>query len=245
MGVNLAFTRLEDIWAEIERVSPLHHGIPYEVFAGLRSRDGVVVPADPAVISHPEAVRPLDPMAEPGIASAELHKIAPSALLVTSVDMLPESDSHDPSAHVSYPAPPESGATGEGIPAMPAPLGPPPVPAPVAGDAPGDGLLLVSRRTMWDGGTQVQATAPVAGLAPAATVRVHPAALAELGVAEGEKVVVRSHRGVLTLSAVGDSRLPSGTAVIPWNLPGGRAGDLIDSTSPVTRVTIDAQGGDD
>ena len=245
MGVNLAFTRLEDIWAEIERVSPLHHGIPYEVLSGLRARDGVVVPADPAVMAEPPLPRPLDPMADPGIASAELHKIAPSALLVTSVDMRPESDSIDPVERVSYPEPPESGAEGEGVPLRPSFLGLPPVPAPPSGPAAGEGIRLVSRRTMWDGGTQVQAAEALAGLAPEAVVKLHPSALADLGVADGEKVVVRSARGVLTLPAVADAGLPAGTASIPWNLPGGRAGDLIDGAASVTTVTISATGGED
>ncbi|HMC40046.1 MAG TPA: molybdopterin-dependent oxidoreductase, partial [Acidimicrobiales bacterium] len=245
MGVNLAFTRLEDIWAEIERVSPLHHGIPYEVFAGVRSRDGLVVPATAAEMSEPALPKPLDPMADPGIASAELHKIAPSALLVTSVDMRPEAGSDDRAEGVAYPAPPESGAAGEDVPAMPPSLGLPPVPAPRAEPGPSDGLRLVTRRTMWDGGTQVQAIDALAGLAPEPAVRLHPATLAEVGAAEGEKVVVRSARGRLTLPAVTDAALPVGTVSLPWNLPGGRAGDLIDSTAMVTTVTVEASGGDD
>jgi predicted molibdopterin-dependent oxidoreductase YjgC len=244
MGTNMAFTRLEDIWEEIERVSPLHHGLPYEVLSGLRARDGVVVPPDSAVLSAPVPPRPLDPMADPGIASAELHKIAPSALLVTSVDMLPEYGSSAPTDRVAYPAPPESGAEGEGIPSVPNRLGLPPVPAPATTPA-GDGLRLVSRRTMWDGGTQVQASDYLAALAPESTIRLNPAVLAELGAADGEKVVVRSNRGTLTLPAAADPTLPAGSAVIPWNLPGGRAGDLIDCSAVVTTVTVEASGGDD
>ena len=250
MGFNLAFTRLEDIWAEIERVSPLHHGIAYDVLSGLRARDGVIAPADAAEVHTPPLPRPLDPMADPGIASAELHKIAPSALLVTSVDMAPESDSFDPSDQLEYPAPPESGATGEGVPGVPPFIGPPSAAAPSAAAASAaapapDGLRLVSRRTMWDGGTVVQSIASTAGLAPDATLRVNPAALAELGTAEGEKVVVRSSRGVLTLPATADPTLRAGTVMLSWNLPGGRAGDLIDSTAAATTVTLEASGGDD
>jgi NADH-quinone oxidoreductase subunit G len=244
MGVNMAFTKLEDIWAEIERVSPLHHDVPYEVFAGVRARDGVVVPADPAELAAPARPRPLDPMADPGIASAELHKIAPSALLMTTVEMAPETDSFDPSEHVAYPRPPESGASGEGVPPVPPQLGLPPVPTPDGATPPGDGILLVSRRTMWDGGTQVQATDAVAGLAPEAAVRLNPGVLAEMGAADGEKVVLRSRRGTITLPAVADPFLPAGTAFLPWNLPGGRAGDLIDSSAVVTAVTVESSGGE-
>jgi hypothetical protein len=76
-------------------------------------------------------------------------------------------------------------------------------------------------------------------------VRVNPAVLAELGAAEGEKVVLRSARGKLRLPASADSRLPADTAVLAWNLPGARAGDLIDSGAVVTTVTVEASGGDD
>jgi NADH-quinone oxidoreductase subunit G len=244
LGVNLAFTKLEDIWEEIERVSPLHHGIPYEVLAGLRARDGVVVPADPDTLERPPLPRPLDPMADPGIASAELHKVAPSALLVTAVDMQPETGSVDPVGHVSYPEPPRSGASGTDGPESPPALGLPPVPAPTAQPAT-EGLRLVSRRTMWDGGTLIAGHDALSGLAADAVVRVNPAVLAELGAAEGEKVVVRSGRGSITLPASGDPRLPAGTVVVPWNLPGGRVGDLIDATMAVTTVTIESSGGDD
>jgi NADH-quinone oxidoreductase subunit G len=245
MGFNLAFSRLEDIWDEIERVSPLHHGIPYELLSGRRARDGVVAPVEGTEAHTPPLPRPLDPMADPGIASAELHKIAPSALLMTSVDMAPEPGSFDPSDQLDYPAPPESGATGEGVPAVPPFLG---VPAagPIASEANApQGLRLVSRRTMWDGGTVVQSMRSVAGLAPDAVIRLNPAALAELGAAEGEQIVVRSTRGVITLPATADPTLPAGTILLPWNLPGGRAGDLIDSTAAVATVTLEASGGDD
>ena len=259
LGTNLAFTRLEDIWAEIERVSPLHRDLPYHVLNGLRARDGVVVPVDAATVGRSPAVRPLDPMADPGIASAELHRIAPSALLMTSVDMEPGADSRDLSERVDYPAPPgrdgtptdrdstvpETGADGEErvVPDRPGFLGLPPVPPPASAPA-GEGLRLVTRRTMWDGGTQVQASSFLAGLVPEPTVRVNPAVLAELGVAHGEKVALRSARGTLRLAATADPAVPAGTAVLPWNLPGGRAGDLIDSTTVVTAVTLDVAADD-
>jgi NADH-quinone oxidoreductase subunit G len=244
LGVNLAFTSLEDIWAEIERVSPLHHGIAYETLSGLRARDGVVPPVRERSLEEASAPRPLDPMADPGIAHAEQHRVAPSALLVNEVDMVPEAGSHDPNVHVDYPQPPASGAEGEDVPAVPAFLGLPPAPAPGAPPV-GDGLRLVSRRMMWDGGTLVRAHDDLAQLAPEATVRLNPSVLAELGVADGEEVLVRSNRGSLTVPAIADVHLPRGTALIPWNLPGGRAGDLIDSAASVTTVTIEARGGDD
>jgi formylmethanofuran dehydrogenase subunit D len=69
--------------------------------------------------------------------------------------------------------------------------------------------------------------------------------LADLGAAEGEKVVLRSGRGAITVPATADPGVPAGSAVLPWNLPGGRAGDLIDSGAVVTVVTVEPAGGDD
>jgi hypothetical protein len=51
----------------------------------------------------------------------------------------------------------------------------------------------------------------------------------------------------LTLPAVGDPAIPAGTAVLPWNLPGAHASDLIDVSSPVTEVQLSStaiEGGE-
>jgi NADH-quinone oxidoreductase subunit G len=71
LGTDFGWDDLGDIWAEIEAVSPLHRGVDYALLNSRAARDGVVVPHDP---SQP-TVRPrrLDPMADPGIATAELN----------------------------------------------------------------------------------------------------------------------------------------------------------------------------
>ena len=110
-----------------------------------------------------------------------------------------------------------------------------------------DALRLVTRRTLWDAGTQVQAVPALAGLHPAPRLLVHPSVLAALGAAEGEPVRVDSNRGSLELPGVGDDGLPAGTAFLAWNLPGAPAGELIDSSAPFTEVVVAlaaAEGGD-
>jgi anaerobic selenocysteine-containing dehydrogenase len=102
----------------------------------------------------------------------------------------------------------------------------------------------VTRRTLWDGGTQVQAVSALAGLHPPARLTVHPSVLAEIGAADGEAVRVSSARGLLVLPAHGDRALPARSALLSWNLPGGRAGDLIDAGAPFTEITIAPEGGD-
>jgi NADH-quinone oxidoreductase subunit G len=264
LGVDLGFVQLEDIWAEVTRVSPLHRGAGYDLISGQQARDGVVVPITPGA----EAVRrphPLDPMADPGIASAELHKVAPSALLMSSIAMVPELDGpgvataqaadapteftgqeeereagrpRDEGPSVE-PEPSDRGGETSGPP-VPSPVGLPSVPPPV-GDSRRDeaAIRLVSRRTMWDGGTQVQSTPALAALYPAPAVRVHPSVLAGLGAADGETVQLTSARGSLRVRAVGDGHLPAGSAFLPWNLPGARAAELVDSSSSVTEMRIE------
>jgi anaerobic selenocysteine-containing dehydrogenase len=270
LGLDLGFAQLEEIWAEVTRVSPLHRGATYELISGQRARDGVVVPVG-AGTQPLRSPRPLDPMADPGIASAELHKVAPSALLLSSVAMVPELDgpgvataqAADGDADVTGAAVPageeeKAGAGGGesdqpdvgaesfessdegGSPPVPSPVGLPSVPPPTDGGTRDESAIrLVSRRTMWDGGTQVQSTPALAALHPAPAVAVHPSVLAGLGAADGETVRVTSAKGSLLVKSVGDAGLPAGTALLPWNLPGARAAELVDSSRGVTEVRIE------
>ena len=143
MGVDLGFSTLEDVWAEVTSLSPLHQGIGGEVLAGLSAHDGVVVPLVSGAAERTRP-RPLDPMADPGIASAEMHTVAPTALGSTRQEVRqPEVPGLDGEL------PPLMGL-------MPASGGGPLVPEPADAPQPGDRapLRLVARRTMWDGGTQ-------------------------------------------------------------------------------------------
>jgi NADH-quinone oxidoreductase subunit G len=249
LGVDLGFTRLEDIWDEVVTVSPVHAGAGYELISEQRARDGVPVPLDRDG-EGARNPRPLDPMADPGIASAELHKLSPTALLVSAVAMVPEPNGAGAAGngHSRQEEPPAERAADDAPPPMPAVLGLPAVPPPAGTPAGGNRegyLRLVSRRSMWDGGTQVQSVPALASLHPDPVVRVHPGVLAGIGAANGEPVSVRSGHGALILPAVGDAGLPSGTAVLPWNLPGAHASDLIDASASVTEVLVESSAIED
>ncbi|MDP9073982.1 MAG: NADH-quinone oxidoreductase subunit NuoG, partial [Actinomycetota bacterium] len=75
MGRDLGFDNLPGIWAEIERVSPVHRGVTNELLSGRTGKDGVVVPLGGAS-GGPVEPEPLDPMAEPGIIAAETHWVS-------------------------------------------------------------------------------------------------------------------------------------------------------------------------
>ncbi|HET6874328.1 MAG TPA: molybdopterin-dependent oxidoreductase, partial [Acidimicrobiales bacterium] len=264
MGVDLGFSSQDDIWAEVTRLSPLHAGAGYDLISEQQSRDGVVVPVGTEHRAGRRAPRPLDPMADPGIASAELHSIAPTSMLLkasASVAMEPEADgevrpvSVSPAGGVTTSAlAAQADAEGDDVPERPAVMGPPataaqaggssasgaPQPAGGGGGGASEALRLVTRRTLWDGGTLVRSVPALAGLYPEACLKVHPSALARIGTADGETVVVKSALGKVTVAASGDPTLPSGTAFLAWNLPGVPVGELIDAGAATTYVEVEA-----
>ena len=253
MGVDLGFTSQDDIWAEVTRLSAVHAGADYGLVSEQQARDGVVVPVGTEDRSQPRAPRPLDPMADPGIASAELHSIAPTSMLLkasASVAMEPETEESVRPVTVSAAGglPITAGSEGEGgeePPAQPAVMGLPDVPLPSrAGEGEPGGttgqLRLVTRPTLWDHGTLVQSVPALEGLHPDPRAKVHPSVLADLGTADGEHVVVRSARGKLAVPASGDPTLPQGTVFVPWGLPGVPVGDLIESGAAATYVSVEA-----
>jgi NADH-quinone oxidoreductase subunit G len=252
LGVDLGFSSLEDIWDEVVRLSPLHQDVGYDRLGRDEGRDGLLVPITRQGPGTGRRPRPLDPMADTGIYSAELHNVAPTAMLHAVVSTVPEANGAITSgeASVASTGGPAAGAVAtadgeEGSPEMPPMLGLPSLAPPDGGAASNDAaaLRLVTRRTLWDGGTQVQAVEALAGLAPPARLVVHPSVLAGLGAAEGEAVRVVSRRGSLVVAASGDFAMPPGTAWLPWNLPGVAAGDLIDASSPVTEVQLELDDG--
>ncbi|MGH9126203.1 MAG: molybdopterin oxidoreductase family protein, partial [Acidimicrobiales bacterium] len=205
MGADLGLDHLDGIWEEIERLSPAHAGITPALLAGLRAKDGVVVPLDTSVGGGPVDPAPLDPMAEPGIIAAEVNW--PSALDVphpgTAVPGEVERAAEGEAGHADQlaggvatadaeiagataggasAAGASAGALPEGADAGDAALKRPPMmrfqaPTKPVPVPPVDAysLRLVSGRRLWDAGVGVQHSPHLAGLAATATIRAHPA----------------------------------------------------------------------
>jgi NADH-quinone oxidoreductase subunit G len=273
LGSNLGANSLEDLWAEIETVSPLHRGVPQALLVSRQGRNGVVVPLgletpSPELTDVPP---PLDPMADPGIVSAELHPAPPVSLSVvgpgTGRTNAPGAGGEQLQAQGG------AGAAGPGAPgeapataglaepsrlglgpagpavASPAPAGvasPPPPAVRASGDdgsGNGRGLRLVASRPMWDGGVLVQRSPSLAGLHPPLALRVNPQDLSHLGDGHVGEVKVSTARGSVVVPAVADDHVAAGSAVLPFNLPGGGAGSLIDASAPYTELTVEPVGG--
>lgn len=264
MGHDFGWSSLEDIWAEIEAVSPLHAGVSYDLLSSREGRDGVPVPLGAGGALR--IARRLDPMADPGIQSTEAHLISPTEFFGAGAGRLsafsdapaeaatgPGGDEAEPASAANAPTPetPAESASESGpdtAPPAESPDGPRPAmlaapaagPATASSSAPADTgeLLLVSGRTLWDGGTALAHSPSLAGLHPAPTARIHPDDVARLELTAGAAVRVSTARGSLDLPVTVDPSLAPGTVAVTFNLPGASAASLIDSRSECTAVTL-------
>ncbi len=266
LGGDLGFDHLEGIWEEIEQLSPVHRGCTLGALVLRGGYDGVVVPvgAAPVRLGSPpsgwraDGVRPIDPMATPGIASADEQ----GAPLFAGASVPAGSDLSEALGPLDARSVRAGGAgTGEVPPGGngslgPAPAGEPPRPplmglssgrfsAPETPRPDGYGVRLVTRRTLFDHGTLVQECTSLAGLAPNQLLRVHPKLVEQLGVRDGERVRARSPRGELVVPVLGDATVPSGVAVlalgaVPVDEPG--AALLLDSAAQVVDLRVETLG---
>ena len=118
---------------------------------------------------------------------------------------------------------------------------------PAVGDNPGRSgngraLRLVASRPMWDGGVLVQRSPSLAGLHPPLAVRVNPADLSHIGTGPVGEVRITTARGSVVVPVVPDARVAPGSAVLPFNLPQGGAGSLIDASTDYTELTVEQVG---
>ena len=105
--------------------------------------------------------------------------------------------------------------------------------------ADGYGLRLISGRKLWDGATATAHSPSLQHLAEPPTLKVHPNDLQRLGIPSGSEVRVISTRATENLTAVADSNIQRGTAVLPFNQPGGSANRFIDATAVINDIRIE------
>ena len=254
LGEDLGYESLDGIWAEIERVSPVHRGCTGAALASPNAADGVVVPLVAATVRLTRRPRKLDPMATPGIESVEEQgaPLATGAAMAGGV----EADLSDEGVEAE-----SEGAGGmatvggeeEAAPAatVPGAIGPPGLvrfdagawtttapPPPVDRYA----WRLVVRRGLYDHGTLVQSASSLAPLARDQELHLRPQEMEKLGVAPGDDVRVRSSRGELVLAVVGDRAVPNGVALLEFNatpIDESSASALIDSSAPAVEVRVE------
>ncbi len=100
-------------------------------------------------------------------------------------------------------------------------------------------LRLVVTRKMYDEGTMLTHSPSLRGLAAGARAALNPAQFASLGLQEGEDIKLTSQVGSITLPAVPDTGVSSGSVAIEFNQPNASAGRLLDFRRTVTTVSVE------
>ncbi len=244
---DLGFDNLEQVWDEIERLSPAHAGVTSSLLDSHDAKDGVVVPLGGTGHQTAPPAR-LDPMAEPGIIGAESHWTSRLTISSPEAPFVGEAE-HGPIGNVGEADPERAAATAASdAPAEPpAPTDGPPPPLTFALDGPagpvppldGYSLRLIASRRLWDAGTLVQHSPHLAGLGDAPVLRINPHDLERLGLRNGGRVKVGSAHGSLVMDVTADTGVPRGSAAVWFNVGAEGAADLIDASAPVTNVRLD------
>jgi NADH-quinone oxidoreductase subunit G len=103
-------------------------------------------------------------------------------------------------------------------------------------------LRLVASRKLYDNGVAVRTSSGISQLAPGATLRLNRQDFDRLGVDRGTTVRLTSPQGSFAVPVACDDALPRGTAGVWFNQPGVNAGELLDSSLPVTSVQVETNG---
>jgi NADH-quinone oxidoreductase subunit G len=231
---DLGLGSLSEVWDEIERLAPAYRGITSTVLEVAASVDGIVAPmtATPVELSRRQPAAPLDPIAVPGVESVERQGAPPRAGFAG----FPTADT--PPGHVDNGV----GSGGSGASARPALIsGPMELATPHVPITDSYSHRLVAGRRLYDHGAAVSSIPSLAGLVGGSALRANPHDLDDLGVGAGGRVRVRTARASAVVEVAPDPALPRRVVAVDFNVPLGdaTAGDLIDSTLPVTELRME------
>src|SRR5437763_4726139 len=205
-----------------------------EILARPDTRDGVVLPFEPAELAddiEQAATRPVEAVEMRAVA-AQSFTAGSDIQAVTGPEVVPATGGDDEPAS----PPPEDADAGR-----------PPMLTAEALDQPSEpprldayAVRLVSARKLYDAGAMVQHCPSLAHLAPRTRLRMSSHDLDRLGVRTGDRVKVSSQRSSATIEVEVDDGLPRGSASLTFNAPGDAdAADLIDATEPVTALRVE------
>jgi len=226
LGGDLGFESIDGIWEEIEALAPSHRGCTVAALDSPMAGDGIVVPLSSTAVT-PRPLGRIDPIATPGITSVH-EQGAP--LYAGAVIEPGTPQAHDGRGGSSLRRPTPMTMNGR---QFAAPSSPP---------LDGYAFRLVTRRSLYDHGTLVQAAPSLAPLVPSQALRLRRRELEQLGVREGDEVRVRSLTGELIVPIVADDSMPAGVAVLPFGVvpvDQPSVADLLDSSAIVSHVRVE------
>ena len=99
-------------------------------------------------------------------------------------------------------------------------------------------FYLVVERYLYDHGTLIRTTEQFANMLEPAVARMNPADLEKLGIGPGERVVVASAYGEVTLPVTADESVQAGTVAVAYSLPGAPAETLLGPEGPGVMVAV-------
>lgn len=253
LGADLGLESVDDIWAEIESLSPVHAGLTAAVLAQRGNADGVLAPpaATPVGIGAAGPATPIDPeQTESGVRpdihagesatepTVESGDVDPDAALAAHAGTADDEAAADDAGDAEDTA--EEAGSPTAAPAPPSPLR---FRAPEATVTPGAldayALRLVATHTLYDHGTLLAHSSSLAPLAPGPGLRLHRHDFDKLGVAEGDEVRVRSEAGSVLLPVTVHPGVPKGRAVALLNQDGPQVTSLLSSGATAVDVRIE------
>jgi len=101
-----------------------------------------------------------------------------------------------------------------------------------------DGLRLLTYRLLYDDGSRIRRTKGIRELTPGAFAELHRADAERAGISDGDRVVVESAHGSISVRARVGERIREGVVFVPWSQWSVSAQALCawDDTTPVVTV---------
>jgi NADH-quinone oxidoreductase subunit G len=233
MGSDLKLDSVGAVWDEIELLAPVFRGITQAVLDGRGTTDGVVAPlqARAVALGRSGSIRPLDPIAFPGLESVDRPGGPPRAGLAE----VPAVGASTSSSEADAPSVSE-GSTRPVFFEGPADLD-----VPRVGPSDSYSVRLVASRTLYDLGSAVSTVPALAGLVATTPLRVNQQDLDALGVPAGGSVRLRSASTSAIVSAVPDASLPRKVVAADFNvaMDEGTIADFIDTSGPVVELRME------
>ncbi|MGY6502674.1 MAG: NADH-quinone oxidoreductase subunit NuoG [Acidimicrobiales bacterium] len=253
LGMDLGFESVEEIWAEIESVSPAHSGITRAVLDQPGNADGVLAPPAAAEVaialgaepSGDEAVTPPDDPDAPGDApstddAVDSAEAASDPELAADAAAEVASDVEDEAADADAADEIDDGpaaAVVSGRPTLLRFVAPDALAQPGPPDA--YALRLVTTRSLYDHGTLLAHSPSLTALPPGPGLRLNPVDFDKVGVAPGAEVRVTAASGSVVLPVTAEASVPRGRAVVIVNQGGPRITELLDATATSVDVRVE------
>ncbi len=219
MGEDLGFEHLQDIWEEIQEVSPLHRGLSISVLGAPSAKEGIVVPLSASKVQITSR-RVLDPIATPGITSVGVSgPPSSSAALPGEADMVFTGEAYSPArSKLLDLLADKDGAN----------------PGPEA-----DNFALVVSKRLYDHGVEVLSAKHLSELVSPSKGRVSPRSWEQIGLNGSGLTRLQGNGASIELELIQDPSLLDGVVKVEFDGALGEVSKLFGVESSTNRVKME------